>query len=184
MSSRTYTGVGARSTPWAPRCRLTAIAEELCERDWTLRTGGAKGADQAFLTGVLNASLCGPEHGAELFLPHDGFQGLTGANPFVVRTEPSEDAFEMACDVLGAQAWSGLSWFAMQAHARNMHEVLGADLVTPSEVVVCWTPGAKDVGGTRTAIWCARNHHVPVFNIASKKRFNEFLEWVRQGRLI
>jgi len=42
--------------------------------------------------------------------------------------------------------------YAKKLHGRNVKQVLGDDLKTPSDFLLCWTKEGKDVGGTRTAI--------------------------------
>jgi hypothetical protein len=51
-------------------------------------------------------------------------------------------------------------------HARNAHQILGADLRSPVEMVVCWTPGARGRGGTGSAIRLARSREIPVHDLA------------------
>jgi hypothetical protein len=70
--------------------------------------------------------------------------------------------------------WESLGGGARSLHARNVHQVLGEDLRTPSEFVVCWTPDgceteaerSKETGGTATAIVIAYRHNIPVYNMA------------------
>jgi hypothetical protein len=55
----------------------------------------------------------------------------------------------------------------MALMARNTHQVLGRDCRTPSLVVVCWTRGAREVGGTAQAMRIARYYEVPIVNLES-----------------
>lgn len=64
----------------------------------------------------------------------------------------------------------GIVRFGQRAHTRNVFQVLGADLRSPSSFLVCWAPwdprSAGDVtGGTRTAVRLARSFGIPVFNL-------------------
>jgi len=66
--------------------------------------------------------------------------------------------------------------------ARNSHQVLGLDLNTPSDFVICWTKNGKDQGGTFQTIRIARSYDIPIFNAGSfsdvddaKKELNCFL---------
>ena len=65
---------------------------------------------------------------------------------------------------------------------RNVLQVLGKDLQTPSEFVICWTPDgaeslkdiSKDTGGSRVAIGVADLFDIPVYNIKN----NDTLEYI------
>lgn len=64
-----YAGIGSRETPEAI-CRFMAqLADRLARRGYTLRSGGAHGADSAFESGV-------PEgFPKDIYLPWRGFNG-------------------------------------------------------------------------------------------------------------
>ncbi len=84
--------------------------------------------------------------------------------------QPTPAAYELAATF--HPAWSRLPRAVRALHARNAHQVLGADLASPARFVLCWTPdGSLDgrgrrVGGTGQALRIARHHGIPVFNIA------------------
>jgi hypothetical protein len=61
---------------------------------------------------------------------------------------------------------------------RNMHQVLGHDLKTPVEFVICWTPGGKDKGGTAYAIRLARDFAIPVFNLANEDEIEKLRNYL------
>ena len=46
-----YTGVGSRGTPEDVLKRMNKFARIMHKKGWTLRTGDADGADEAFMTG-------------------------------------------------------------------------------------------------------------------------------------
>ena len=74
-----------------------------------------------------------------------------------------DKALEIAASV--HPAWDKCSWWAKQLHARNVYQVLGKDLNTPSDLLVCWTKYGEEVGGTATAIKLAKLHNISVCNI-------------------
>lgn len=82
---------------------------------------------------------------------------------------PSAEAFELAARV--HPAWDRCSGRVRALHARNSHEILGADLARPSNFVVCWTPdgsldgAGREAGGTGQALRIAALHSIPVFNL-------------------
>lgn len=165
MPARCYTGIGSRSTPPHVFDRMRAIASELAVEGYELRSGGADGADTAFELG------CDDVQGAKsIWLPWPGFQGRKAAlsdRTFL----PTPAAFAMASAL--HPAWSRLSRGPRSLHARNSHQVGGADLASPSSFVVCWTAdgaeSAADVsaktGGTGTAIRLASLCGIPTFNL-------------------
>ena len=48
----TYAGIGSRRTPDDVLEQMTQLAQELGKLGWTLRSGGADGADRAFQDGA------------------------------------------------------------------------------------------------------------------------------------
>ena len=62
-------------------------------------------------------------------------------------------------------AWDRCNEWARGMHSRNCHQILGYDLQSPVDAVVCWTPNGNVVGGTRTALMIAMKYNIPVFNL-------------------
>jgi len=136
---RYYTGVGSRQTPIAVQKMMTSIAEHLVNLRFTLRSGGAIGADQAFERGAKEKEI-------------------------YYATDTTEAAEQIASKI--HPNWGACDRLSRGYHGRNVLQVLGRDLHTPSEFVVCWTKEGKAVGGTRTAIMVAAENGIPVFNLA------------------
>lgn len=130
------------------------LAERLADEGWILRTGHAPGMDQAFEMGAGRR--------AEVFLPWPSFEHSEPLEADTIIDRPSKAAQEMA------QAYhpAGAKLGALLLHARNCHQVLGRDLDEPVKFLVCWTPGAREEGGTAQAMRMARSYRVPVFNLA------------------
>lgn len=145
-----YTGVGSRKTPPEICAFMTGIAQRLAAHGYTLRSGGADGADTAFETGAGELK--------EIWLPYKGFNESTSR--FILNKGP---AFEIASTI--HPVWHHLGYGAKLLHARNCHQVLGADLRTPSKFLICWTKGGGQYGGTATAIKLAMRWQIPVFNL-------------------
>jgi hypothetical protein len=154
---RKYCGVGSRQTPSNILCLMTDIAKELASKGWLLRSGGADGADTAFELGAdqLNGAK-------EIFLPWPYFN----KNKSQLHTVPDK-AIEIAAEI--HPAWNKLSRGAKLLHGRNVMQVLGETLDDPVEVLVCWTPYGRSVGGTRTAIILAEQHKVKIVNLYYKQ---------------
>lgn len=165
---RIYTGIGSRSTPPEWLSFFRELALKLAGEGWTLRSGGAPGADAAFEHGASQAFSSLDFHArhvwqyaAEIFLPwhqparpeHDGCSYIS---------PPSAQAMLHASQI--HPNWKACSGAARKLHARNVHQVMGRDLQAASTAVICWTPGGKPVGGTRTAIVLAERLGIPVYN--------------------
>lgn len=149
-----YTGVGSRKTPAEVCTIMTQIAAKLAKRGYILRSGAADGADAAFEAGA-NQRLT--EHPPEIYLPWLGFNGSKS------QLLPSREAFLMAEQF--HPAWGRCSPAARCMHARNCHQVLGKDLKTPSEFLICWTQDAAAGGGTGQAIRIAKHYRIPVYDL-------------------
>lgn len=162
--NRCYAGVGSRKTPPAILLLMTGVARRLAAHGYTLHSGGAPGADLAFEQGAVAKTI---------FLPWYGFQ----SRPTAVHDidQPSAEAFRVAA--LLHPGWDHLSQAAQKLMARNTHQVLGADLRSPVDFVVCWTPDGCETeaarrritGGTGQAIALASRWGIPVFNLYRRR---------------
>jgi len=167
-----YTGIGSRKTPQGVLNTMTILASNLELTGLILRSGGADGADSAFEAGVKDSA------NKSIFLPWKGFN----KNPSEHYTI-SPEAYEMAEHY--HPAWNRCSFAARQFHARNCYQVLGLNLATPSQFIVCWTPDGKHVGGTGQALRIATDHNIPIFNMAHtaswESSFDHFMmDWRTQ----
>lgn len=158
---RYYAGIGSRKTPDTVLEVMQNIGHELARFNWVLRSGGAVGADSAFENG------CDLLHGQkQVFIPWAGFNGRKFRDGAVIPFA-TMDLQERAERIAASfhPAWHKCSSGAKSLHMRNVAQVLGPDLETPSSLVVCWTPEGKLVGGTAQAIRIAEAHGIPVFNL-------------------
>ncbi len=70
--------------------------------------------------------------------------------------------------------------------ARNCYQVLGEDLSTPVDFVVCWTPDgaesetSRKTGGTGQAIRIAADLGIRVYNLKNRKSREEIYELIHQ----
>lgn len=166
MGSLIYTGIGSRRTPQRALLIMQAVGRRLAEAGWILRSGGAEGADSAFEMG------CDQGKGRkEIYLPWPGFNGKQGIPLSDIRAEVRQRAFKIAGETHPNPA--ALSPGAFQLHARNVLQVLGGALDTPSKVLICWTKGGRETGGTRTAMVLAGRHSIPIINIYNLPPENE-----------
>lgn len=157
-----YTGVGSRSTPADTQVRIVSLAVTLRQWGWTLRSGHAAGADQAFERGALDK--------AHVWLPWRGYERDVPLLTPHVRHAPTDLAYEIAERF--HPAWGHLTRGARALHARNVHEVLGPKCDNPSRALVCYTPDGTAKGGTGQAIRIARAYDVPVFDLGAGEWFD------------
>ena len=155
-----YAGVGSRESPDFVCLAMTAIAKLLEADGYTLRSGGADGADLAFESGV--------ERLKDIYLAWKGFNGSSSALYGVC-----DAAIAMALTIHPSPENLVKREKALYLHARNCYQVLGSDLETPSDFVICWTEDAKKRGGTRTAIVLAERNNIPVLNLGKCKTYEE-----------
>jgi hypothetical protein len=163
MNRKYYTGVGSRKTPPDVLDLMRNIAQYLQRKGYTLRSGGAQGADSAF------------EEGAGI-----------DKNIFYAK-----DACEVSMEIAAQfhPAWDRCSDYAKKLHGRNAFQVLGRRLCEPSEFLICWTPDgcsshknrAYKTGGTGTAISIADAYGVKVYNLAISSVYDKWSTIVRES---
>lgn len=158
-----WTGVGARKTPFVICLWMSKIAKQVesCnEHKFILRSGGADGADLAFERGIVDTT------NKEVYLPWKYFNKNT--SPF---WGAPKEAYEIASK--HHPNWNNLSNPVKAMMARNVLQILGRDLATPSKFVICWTEDGCEskktrtskTGGTGLAIALAGTYGVPVYNL-------------------
>lgn len=164
VSVKPWTGIGSRNTPDAILELMRQMAALLYMEGWTLRSGGAPGADTAFEGG---ASPFGDYSRCEIFLPWEGFEHRD--DNMVRRTEPQREAYEIAAQF--HPVWDKLTSGGKRLHARNVHQILGYDVTDPqlTRFVMCWTRGGTGAGGTGQALRIARHYSVPIFDLADPR---------------
>ena len=153
-----YTGIGSRKTPKDILVVMTSLANKLSKKGCVLRSGGASGADTAFEEGAGSAKA--------IFLPWDGFNN---------RSENLIDTFVTGNDKEARKiaqrfhpAWNKCNASAKKFHTRNVHQILGFDLESPAEFVICWTPYADKSGGTGQAIRIAEEYNIPIYDLGDE----------------
>lgn len=156
-----YTGVGSRATPGNVLVLMTRIAIKCNQLGYTLRSGHAIGADQAFERGAGNLK--------EIYL--------------AAHSTPEAEAMA----AMYHPKWDACKPYVRQLHGRNCFQVLGLGLDTPSEALVCWTPDGceshaernRGTGGTGTAISIANAYNIPIFNLQRESRFQQWMAWLQ-----
>lgn len=164
-----YAGIGSRHTPLDIQAKMSKIARMLELFGYTLRSGGADGADLAFEQGTSVK---------EIWVPWTGFNNSSSD------LTPTELHFDIAAKF--HPRWDSLRLNVKKLHARNVGQVLGHDGSNPSKFVLCWTPDGcsngslttKETGGTGQAIRIATGHGVPVINLNTLSWSDELAEMI------
>jgi hypothetical protein len=157
---------------------MQELGELFANAGWTLRSGGASGADTAFEEGADRV-----RGSKEIYEPWPGFSKRAGAMP----TRVSPQALALAASV--HPRWSSLSSGPQKLHARNCYQILGGSLSSPVDFVICWTADGleseaartRTSGGTATAVVLAERSGVLVYNLKNQQSCNNlatFLESV------
>lgn len=169
-----YAGVGSRETLSDILGLMTDVAKKLESLGFTLRSGGASGADSAFEKGVLDPN------NMEIYLPFHSFNGKNSSNLGYINFEKLE-TFPQALESVRKfhPASSRLSGYALNLMARNCYQVLGKDLNTPSLGVIAWTPNGGMKGGTSQALRIAEYHGIPIVNLGLDRCLKNVKDWLR-----
>lgn len=152
-----YAGIGSRETPLEIMDTISFLASNLTTVfNATLRSGRAKGADTAF---EIGARRWGGR--MELFTDKD-------ATPAMIDHASKYHP-----------AWQKCSGYARRLHARNSAIILGADLNSPVDFVICWTKDGNATGGTGQGIRVAEAYNIPVFNLRFDPKASHFWNWMK-----
>lgn len=179
-----YAGIGSRETPDWVIDVMEKMGAWLAKKGDKLRSGGADGADSAFERGC--DSVGGKK---EIFLPWKGFNRKVENEQVFCKYNNIEEAVAIAKKY--HPYWENLSQGGRALQARNSYQVLGKDLSTPSDFVVCYTKDGKEKGGTAQAMRIAKDVGVPIFNIGNYKQqemqamvgdFNKFYLEVKKSK--
>lgn len=149
-----YAGIGSRIAPNDVLIDMIDIAKVLEQKGFILRSGGAKGADQAFEQGVIN------KDNKEIYTV-DNFKKLENYNLAI----KSVDIFHPHPEALKP--------YPRELMARNYMQLFGGDKTSKrSSFVICWTPNGKLIGGTAQAIRIALKSNIPVYNLATVSKLS------------
>ena len=179
-----FTGVGSRETPTEILALMRNYSRIMTLKGWSFRSGGADGADTAFAQGWCDAYAEDDSvPNGEIYLPWNGFNYLNNRSincVLVTDKEIIEQAQNFLKDI--HPAFSKLTRGSLALHTRNVFQVLGSDLQTPSQGLIGYAAldsKGEPKGGTRTAIKLAEQHGVKVRNLAKEddlKFIKEFVE--------
>lgn len=174
LRGKHFAGIGSRETPPEVLKLLTDLTFQLCSRGLILRSGGAVGADAYCELGARNANSV-----PEIYLPWPGFNGLLSGDGYrTIADDRLPDAMRIAEQY--HPNWASCSYGAKKMHTRNVAQILGGNLDTPSLFVLCWAPvkEGRVQGGTGQAVRIAQALAIPVFNLfdpGATQKLRQFL---------
>lgn len=168
-----YTGIGSRKAPEPVTDIMSDLAVILYNLGYILRSGRAEASDYAFQRGAEFAMRqpmisSNTKTRQEIYIPNERFNACFGN---IGAINPSKFDNYREAELLMEDihpAGRRLKGFAREAHIRNMYQVLGQDLNTPSDLVILWAKpkGKFEVdGGTNSAFQLARLYKIPTFNL-------------------
>lgn len=172
MNNKIYAGIGSRETPEDVQHWMYNIAVALSD-GWTLRSGHAGGADMAFEEGANKGK--GKQ---EIYIPWVGFNNANVRDSKYIL--PSF-LYPGSRDIAAKHhpAWSRCTEAARNLHTRNVAQILGIDLETKANMVICWTKDGKASGGTGQAMRIAKAYSVPIFNLYIPDDREKLMEFIK-----
>lgn len=138
-----FSGIVSRQTPPEFLEKITKACYRLGLLGYTLRSGGAVGADSRAYEGCLKA-----KGKAEIF-----------------KADSANEASLRLAEKFHPN-WKACSDYAKKLHARNGFIVMGQELNDPVDFVLCWTHNGELQGGTAQGLRIAEAYKIPVFNLA------------------
>ena len=159
----TYAGIGSRETPQEVLDVMPEVAKYLESLGYTLRSGGAAGADAAFEKGVTSKKEIFPGN------------VKTGERELKI-AEEIHPAWNVMLDSTRKKAIAKgnnperSAAFVANLMARNTNQIFGANLDTPVDFVIFYaketTNPLRPAGGTGQAVEMARRKGIPTINMA------------------
>jgi hypothetical protein len=175
---RYYAGIGSRKTPKDVLFIMERIGQSLASR-FVLRSGGAGGADTSFERGANRGQGV-----TEIFLPWKGFNADDEDREFLPVSDLFLDNLPQKIQYEAAEIakqfhrhWNELTIGGKKLHTRNVLQILGRDLNTPSEFVICWTKDGKATGGTGQAMRIAKSKGIPIYNLKNNDDRDSLVKW-------
>lgn len=164
--NKIFTGIGSRTAPKECLIKIRNLSYHLALEGFLLRSGAAEGMD-AFAE--LGVDAGGGRK--EIYLPWKNFNN----NPSNLYNIP-EKAYEIAEKF--HHNWNNLTSGAKKLMARNSMQVLGQDLKSPTDFVICYTNDGKYSGGTSQAMKIADFYGIKIYNIYHEYQYNEIRDFI------
>lgn len=172
-----YTGIGSRETPANICAQMTELAMYLEKLGYTLRSGGAEGADKAFESGAPTTCESYRPFGYLVSRHYIRYTDTTRMNKSVDKYHPAPQY---------------LKRYVRKLMARNYCQVLGTRPLKSyrSDFIVCWTPDgstdgqSRESGGTGQALRIACAKGIPVYNLYDSKAYKRLLKHIEKKGIV
>jgi len=151
-----YAGIGEPDVPSDIQLLMQKHARTMQRKGYILRSDASEGSGESFESALTKS---------EIFLPWDDFRNRRVDNERYFLW--SKDAIPLAAKY--HPNWNALGPSAKKLYLRMVHVMLGKDLQTPVDFVICWTPDGKASGGTGQALRIAEDYGILVFNLRKNK---------------
>jgi hypothetical protein len=152
-----YAGIGSRMTPYIITTEMIILGKYMAFKKYLLRTGGALGADAAFIRGcnLIDNKL------KEIYYPND---------VFCYNNEIIENAKNIAKYYHKHDRWWTIPGHTKRCLIRNVFILLGIKLDSPVDFVICWdAPDTRSYGRTKHFIRMAESWKIPIINMKTPK---------------
>lgn len=165
-----YTGIGSRETPENILNLITKLAKYIDKTEkFTLRTGGARGADTAFEKGVSSNRI-------NVYYPNIKHLYKNRDKAIIAAKQVWYSPYGIT--------WDKLKPFTQELMIRNSYQIFGETFNRKaiSKFVICYTKSLNkdELGGTGQAIRLAEKFNIPVFNLGNDslnlKDLKEFID--------
>jgi hypothetical protein len=165
-------GIGSRETPDRILKLMTDIGIFCLESDIHVYSGHADGADWAFEQGA--------QKNCTAFLPWEKFNDhlISDANLVVIKPNEESIAITKRFHPRPQLLLDG----ALRLMCRNAYQVLGEDLKSPVDLVICWTKDGRASGGTGQALRIAEEYNIQIINLYFWHKQMAVKEIMREAR--
>lgn len=152
-------GIGSRKISKTICAEMVKIGTWCNINNVTVFSGHANGSDYSFERGAQDKCIA--------YLPWPGFNSHLKSIATLVVPEFTPEAMALAEKY--HPAWGRLSAGAKKLIARDGFQVLGPDLKTPVNAVVCFTDKGLVKGGTGQALRIAKDYGISILNMGLKE---------------
>lgn len=202
-----YSGVGSRETPDEILGVMEDAACRLAGVGYILRSGKAGGADAAFQLGVQRYCKLldnnNPKeysgHLAEIYIPWKGFKAFDGLEDWwdipldylnLMIPEQVEPRNKLLSEIHPNYGALLKKRGAFALHSRNIHQVVGANLLQPKPSKFCLYYAKEDSqgnpkGGTASAVNLSKRYGARTLNLLhaeNRAKLEEFLRALEEKR--
>jgi hypothetical protein len=136
--------IGSRETPKDKLEQLTSLSKQFSDSNWVLRSGGAPGADTAGELGFRDDLK-------EIYLPWARFNG-NNSTLIAPAFENWHKAVELTLYLHPSPGILKTKPSILALMGRNIYQILGRQLNSPTDIVLCWTLNGLEIGGTAQAL--------------------------------